>query len=922
MTGKPNDPAQRLQAGGTLNPKRHLYVERDADDELFDLLKEGNYANVLTSRQMGKSSLMVRTVHRLDKTGIRWVTIDVAAELGGKDDLNGFYLGLLGSVGRQLRIELDLAEWWDEFSAETVNQRVQRYFRDVVCEQIPGPVVVFLDEIDATLRLDYTDDLFTAIRGMYNERPIVKAYENITFCLLGVATPNELIKDQRTTAYNVGTTLELRDFDPVLDDLKPFSQALSADEARASDLLERVLFWTDGHPYLTQRICGLVVENSITEPQAIDDLIEDNFASLERARNDVHFQQVLRFLQKRLTSQSAALKLYRNLLDGQILADQTTLAHAELKLSGLVKRDGNGNLVCRNRLYERIFSKDWLNSLATIRNETLYRRGLIASLAVITVLLGIGSYLAIQEFRINRAVDALVQLSIRIEETGDTGKSIVFPRDAPQQLLAAMVDEIALVSRRFKELTLSGTRVSDLAPLKGLTGLETIRLEDTQISDLAPLRELTGLRGLWLSGSQVKDLMPLKELTRLETLWFNRTQISDLSPLKGLTGLREIWFDYSQVSDLAPVSGLTGLKILSLDGTQTSDLTPLSGLTGLQTLWLVQTQVRDLSPLRELPRLRELFLSDTQISDLAPLGELPGLQQIDLDDTQIRNLAPLSRLIGLKSINLDNTRISDLAPLRGLTGLESLSLDNTRVSDLAPLRELAGLQELFLSNTQISDLAPLSGTTKLQQLYLTDTQISDLAPLRKLSALNGLGLNGTRIGDLAPLRELTGLNSLSLDDTPVSDLAPLEGLAGLASLSLNDTRVSDLAPLKRLTGLERLGLNGTGINDLAPLRGLTGLRNLNLDRTQVSDLAPLKEITALRELWLNDTQVSDLVPLKGLTRLRSLSLDNTRISDPTPLRGLTELGELYLNDTRISEADVSELRKVLRNTDIEWSAAK
>ena len=59
----------RLQAGGTLNPRRDLYIERPEDAQLLELLPDGQYVNVLTSRQMGKSSLMVRTAEALAKRG-------------------------------------------------------------------------------------------------------------------------------------------------------------------------------------------------------------------------------------------------------------------------------------------------------------------------------------------------------------------------------------------------------------------------------------------------------------------------------------------------------------------------------------------------------------------------------------------------------------------------------------------------------------------------------------------------------------------------------------------------------------------------------------------------------------------------------------------------------------------------------------
>jgi hypothetical protein len=128
--------------------------------------------------------------------------------LGSPPELNAYYLGLLTKIVRVLRFELNLKSWWEERGTETVNQRLLSFFRDIVATRISDPVVIFLDEIDSTLKLPYTDDLFTAIRGMYNERPIVDAYRRITFCLLGVATPNELIKSRRTTAYNIGTTID------------------------------------------------------------------------------------------------------------------------------------------------------------------------------------------------------------------------------------------------------------------------------------------------------------------------------------------------------------------------------------------------------------------------------------------------------------------------------------------------------------------------------------------------------------------------------------------------------------------------------------------------------------------------------------------------------------------------------------------
>lgn len=269
-----------FKVGGSLRYGHPSYITRKADQDIYHALKQKEFCYVLNSRQMGKSSLRVRTMKTLAQEGFKCVAIDLGI-LGRFATAEQWYGGLVAELWRKLRLSSgidDDLDWWRSHIQLAPVQRFSRFLEDILLVNCWQDLIIFLDEVDNIINLDFGDEFLISIRNCYEKRAEAPQYQRLTFCLLGVATPSSLRINKQLSPFNIGRAIQLQGFS--LAEAAPLITGLATNFTEPKAVLTEILNWTNGQPFLTQKLCYLAVcheQSSVDIPQLIKDRLVDNW---------------------------------------------------------------------------------------------------------------------------------------------------------------------------------------------------------------------------------------------------------------------------------------------------------------------------------------------------------------------------------------------------------------------------------------------------------------------------------------------------------------------------------------------------------------------------------------------------------------------------------------------------------------------
>ena len=305
---------------------------------------------------MGKSSLMLRIIDAAVDRGYRTVTVDFQqADEAVFATLDKFLRWLCVNVARQLKLEPNLDEFWDEDMGSKVSCSL--YFENYLLEQIDSPLVLVLNEVNRVFeRAKIAQEFLPLLRFWYEQARQSETWEKLRIVVIH-STEIYIALSLNQSPFNVGLPIKLSEFTTEQVENLARRHGLNWSDSYP---IEQLMQMVGGHPYLVHLALyhlAILQENrlSVGEHESGEEL---GRAELEQLLKTAPTQSGI--YSDYLRNQSIAIQqnpelaaAFQQVLDVKNSIHLEPLMAYQLDSMGLVKLEGNNcSLSCElYRLY-------------------------------------------------------------------------------------------------------------------------------------------------------------------------------------------------------------------------------------------------------------------------------------------------------------------------------------------------------------------------------------------------------------------------------------------------------------------------------------------------------------------------------------------------------------------------------------------
>ncbi|NJN10774.1 MAG: CHAT domain-containing protein [Richelia sp. RM2_1_2] len=305
-----------------------FYVERPPNEvDCYEaILQPAALIRIKAPRQLGKTSLMTRTLHHAKQHGYQTVSLNFqSADAEFLNSLDRFLQWFCASIADKLNLPDKLSEYWQGILGS--KNKCTKYFERYLLPEINSSIALGLDEVDQVFKHpEIAADFFGLLRAWHERAKNDVDWKKLALVIVHskeVYIPLNI----NQSPFNVGVPIELPDLNrSQVQHLIQLHGLIWTDSQ-----VEKLINLVDGHPYLLRVALYEIARGRIT----LNRLLET--APTEEGFYSEHLRRHLLNLQE----DEELLAAFKRVLAVAQPVDVGNTAAFKLRSMGLVKLRGN-----------------------------------------------------------------------------------------------------------------------------------------------------------------------------------------------------------------------------------------------------------------------------------------------------------------------------------------------------------------------------------------------------------------------------------------------------------------------------------------------------------------------------------------------------------------------------------------------------